>query len=135
MDIVTYLTFDGQCEAAFAHYERVFAGKILMTMRYGEAPGNTAPPDVAARIMHTRLAIGDRLLMGSDAPVGRFSKPQGFAVSVQLDNVADAERIFAALAEGGTVQMPIAETFWAARFGMLEDKFGVPWMVNCERAG
>ena len=134
MDLVTYLGFDGQCEVAFKHYEKVLGGKILMMMRNGDMPpGTPFPPGAEKRIVHARLKVGERLLMGGDAPPGRASKPQGFCANVMVDTAAEAERIFRELGEGGTIQMPIAETFWATRFGMLIDKFGVPWMVNCER--
>jgi PhnB protein len=135
-DLVTYLSFDGQCEAAFKSYEKILRGKIVMMMRYADAPadaGVAQAPETANRIMHARLEIGERRLMGGDAPSQFASKPQGFCVSVQVDDPAEAERIFRELAEGGVVQMPIGETFWAQRFGMLIDKFGTPWMVNCER--
>jgi PhnB protein len=135
-DLVTYLSFDGQCEAAFKYYEKVLSGKILMMMRYSDAPadaGMTQTPETANRIMHARLKVGDRLLMGGDAPPRFASKPQGFCVSIQVDDPADAERIFRELGEGGAVQMPIGETFWALRFGMVIDQFGTPWMVNCEK--
>jgi PhnB protein len=105
-------------------------------MRYADAlAGVDVPqtPETAARIMHARLQVGDRLLMGGDAPPQFASKPQGFCVSVQVDDPAEAERIFRGLGEGGVVQMPLGETFWAHRFGMLIDKFGTPWMVNCEK--
>ena len=134
MDLVTYLGFDGQCEAAFKHYEKVLGGKILMMMRMADAPAGTPmPPDAANRIMHARLEVGDRLLMGGDAPPGRSAKPQGFCANIMVDDPAEAERIFRDLGEGGTVTMPMSETFWAAKFGMLTDRFGVPWMVNCEK--
>lgn len=135
-DLVTYLSFDGQCEAAFRHYEKVLGGKIITMLRYADAPPEAGVPrntETANRIMHVRLDIGDRHLMGGDAPPQFASKPQGFCVSVQVDDAAEAERIFHALGEGGVVQMPIGETFWARRFGMLIDKFGTPWMVNCEK--
>jgi PhnB protein len=135
-DLVTYLSFDGQCEAAFKHYEKILGGKIQMMMRYADAPaeaGVPQNPETATRIMHARLQVGDRLLMGGDAPPQFVTKPQGFCVSVQVDDPAEAERIFLGLGDGGVVQMPIAETFWARRFGMLIDKFGTPWMVNCEK--
>lgn len=134
-DFVSYLSFDGKCEQAFKHYEKVFGGKILMMMRYSEMPAGAGPPqtpEFANRIMHARLNVGGHLLMGGDAPVNAASKPQGFCVNVQVNDPAEAERIFHALGEGGTVGMPIAETFWAKRFGMLTDQFGTPWMVNCE---
>ena len=136
-DLVTHLSFDGQCEAAFKHYEKVLGGKILMMARYADAPANAGVPqatETANRIMHARLQVGDRLLMGGDAPPQFASKPQGFCVSIQVDDPAEAERIFRELGEGGVVQMPIGETFWARRFGVLIDKFGMPWMVNCEKS-
>jgi PhnB protein len=135
-DLVTYLSFDGHCEAAFKHYEKILGGKILMMMRYADAPagaGVPQNPETAARIMHARLQVGDRTLMGADAPPQFASNPQGFSVSIQVDDAAEAERIFRALGEGGVVRMPLGETFWAQRFGMLIDKFGTPWMVNCEK--
>jgi PhnB protein len=135
-DFVTYLSFDGRCEEAFKHYEKVFKGKILMMMRHSDAPpGSGVPqnPETASRIMHARLEVGGRLLMGGDAPPHNSSKPQGFCVSVAVDDPAEAERIFGQLSEGGAIVMPIAETFWALRFGMVTDQFGTPWMVNCEK--
>ncbi len=92
------------------------------------------PPELRDKIIHARCAIADTILMGSDAPPGRYQAPQGFNVSLEFTDIAEAERIFQALADGGTVTMPVQQTFWAARFGMLTDKFGVPWMVNCEAA-
>jgi PhnB protein len=121
-DFVTYLGFDGNCEEAFKRYEKVFGGKILMMMRHSDAPaGSGVPqnPEIANRIMHARLEVGGRLLMGGDAPIHQPSKPQGFCVSVAVDDPAEAERTFRELAEGGTVKMPIAETFWVHRFGMV----------------
>jgi PhnB protein len=133
-DIVTYLSFDGQCEAAFKFYEQALRGKIVAMFRYADAPPEMpTAPEHANRIMHARLQAGERFLMGADAPPQFASKPQGFSVSLQIDEPAEAERVFGALAEGGTVKMPIGPTFWAERFGMLIDQFGIPWMVNCER--
>jgi PhnB protein len=135
-DLVTYLSFDGQCQAAFEHYEKILGGKIVMMVRYADAPPDAGVPQTPAtanRIMHARLQIADRVLMGGDAPPQFASKPQGFCVSIQVDDPAEAERVFSELGEGGVVQMPIGETFWARRFGILIDKFGTPWMVNCER--
>ena len=135
-DFVTYLSFDGDCEEAFKRYEKVFRGKILMMMRHSDAPpGSGVPqnPEVANRIMHARLEAGGRLLMGGDAPMHGPAKPQGFCVCVAVGNPAEAERVFKELSEGGTVVMPIGETFWAQRFGMVTDRFGTPWMVNCEK--
>jgi|SRR5579871_4699464 len=133
-EFTPYLGFDGRCEEAFQRYEKIFGGKILAMMRHSDAPaGSGVPqtPDVANRIMHARLQVGDRLLMGGDAPNGQ--RASGFCVSVTVDDPAEADRIFAALAEGGATTMPIGETFWAHRFGMVTDAFGIPWMVNCEK--
>ena len=134
-DLVIYLAFDGQCEEAFKFYEKALRGKMLMMMRLSDAPpGMPITPGSENRIMHARLQVGDRFLMGGDAPQHiPFSPPTGFSANIMVDTAVEAEGIFAALAEGGKVTMPIAETFWAKRFGMLTDKFGVPWMVNCEK--
>ena len=92
------------------------------------------PPEWRNKVMHARLMVGDEVLMGSDAPPGRYEGAKGFSVTLGIENPADAERIFHALAQNGTVQMPIQETFWATGFGMLVDQFGTPWMINCEKA-
>jgi PhnB protein len=84
--------------------------------------------------MHGTLTLRDRVLMGSDAPPDRYEAPKGFSLSLQLTDVGEAERVFRDLSNGGTVVMPLAPTFWAARFGMLVDRFGIPWMVNCDDA-
>ncbi len=136
-DFVSYLGFDGNCEEAFHHYADVFGGKILMMVRHSDAPaGSGVPQDPATanRIMHARLEVGGRLLMGGDAPTHiPYAKPHGFCVNATVESPAEAERIFARLAEGGTVIMPIGETFWARRFGMVNDRYGTPWMINCEK--
>ena len=134
MKINPYLSFDGNCEAAFKFYERCFGTKINAMMPYRGSPmADQTPPDWLDRIMHGNMTVGDVVLMGSDAPPDRYQKPQGITVTIGITEPAEAERVFAALADGGTVTMPLAETFWALRFGMLVDKFGIPWMVNCER--
>ncbi len=134
MHLNPYLTFNGQCEAAFRFYEQCLGGKIVMMLKHGEAPlAEQATPESRDTILHARLTWGDDVLMGSDAPSGRYQQPAGFYVSLMLGEAAEADRIFSILAEGGTVQMPLQETFWAVRFGMLVDRFGTPWMVNCEK--
>jgi PhnB protein len=139
MQLIPYLTFDGQCEAAFKFYEKVLGGKIVAMMTYGDMPadacgGSPMPDAVRKLIAHARLTVGDVTLMGGDAPQGRYQKPQGTMVNIAVTDPAQAERAFHALAEGGSVVMPIQETFWAKRFGMLTDRFGTPWMINCEKA-
>jgi len=135
MQLSPYLNFNGQCEAAFKFYERCLGGKIEAMITYAGTPAEEhAPPELRNKILHARLIVGGDALMGSDAPPDRYETPKGFSVSLQIDDPADAERIFHALAENGIVQMPIQQTFWADRFGMLVDQFGVPWMVNCGNA-
>jgi PhnB protein len=134
MQLNPYLNFKGQCEEAFKFYEQVLGGKIEAMMRFAESPmADHVPAEQRNAIIHARLSVGDQLLMGSDAPPEHFSEPHGFAVSLSIDQPAEAERVFHALADGGSVEMPIQETFWAQRFGMLRDRFGTPWMINCER--
>jgi PhnB protein len=134
MQINPYINFNGQCEAAFKFYEKVLGGKIVGTMTFGGSPmADQAPAGWQEKIMHAALKVDDSLLMGSDAP-DRYVPMQGSYVSIGVKDPAEAERIFHALAENGQVQMPIQETFWAPRFGMLVDRFGISWMVNCEPA-
>ena len=134
MQLNPYLNFNGQCEEAFRFYERCLGATIEMMMTHEQAPSaEQVPPQWRNKVMHARLSLGDKLLMGSDAPPDRYQKPQGFSVSLSVDKPADAERIFAALAEKGAVQMPIQKTFWAERFGAVIDRFGIPWMINCEQ--
>ncbi len=134
MQLNPYLAFNGECRTAFTFYEACLGGTILMMLTHADSPmAEQTAPEHRDAIMHARMAVGDKLLMGGDAPPGRYTKPAGFAVTLGIDDPAEAERVFAALSDGGSVQMPIQETFWAARFGMLIDRFGIPWMVNCEK--
>jgi PhnB protein len=134
MKLNTYLTFDGNCEAALNFYEKALGAKRLMLMRYSEAPASEGcSKEMASKIMHGRIAIGDNVIMASDAPKGRFTPQGGFSINIGVDSPKEAEHLFAALSENAKICMPIGETFWAERFGMLVDQFGVPWMVNCEK--
>jgi PhnB protein len=130
--IEAYLTFDGTCADAMRFYERTLGGKIELMMTHGESPmADQAPPGSANRIMHARLNAGGRILMASDDMPGRpYTGMHGFALSLSYPDVAEAKRIFDALAQGGQVSMPLQKTFWVEAFGMLTDKFGTPWMVN-----
>jgi PhnB protein len=129
-----YLTFDGRCEAAFKFYEKCLGGKIVAMLPFGDTPAcDHVPADHRGKIMHGRLVAGDQVLMGSDTtPEHPYEGVKGCSVAIQFNDPAEAERVFQALATNGTVTMPIQQTFWAVRFGMLVDQFGVPWMVNCE---
>jgi|SRR5262245_3724324 len=129
-----YLFFDGRCEDAFKFYAKLLGGKIeAMLPHEGTPAADHVPAEWRSKIMHAKLVVGDKVLMGSDAPPEHFDKPKGFSVTLGLSDPAEAERIFAVLAENGTVQMPLEQTFWAARFGMCVDRFGIPWMINCEQ--
>lgn len=132
MHVTTYLNFDGQCAEAFRFYEQCLGGKIEVMMPYGESPmAGQVGPEMSSRILHASLKVGELWLMGADVPSEGFVPPQGFSVMIALDDVERAERVFDALAKGGTIRMALQETFWALRFGMLVDQFGTPWMVNC----
>jgi PhnB protein len=135
MRLNPYLMFDGQCEAAFKFYARALGGTIQAMLRHGESPmAEQTPPELRDKIMHARMTVGEQTLMGSDAPSSMHQPMAGFSVTLGIDDPGEAERVFQALAEGGTVRMGIQETFWARRFGMLVDRFGTPWMINCEKA-
>jgi PhnB protein len=132
MQLNPYLLFNGQCEAAMKFYEKCLDGKITMIMTYGDSPAAShVPANMAKQVIHASLAVGDLLLQASDCPPDKYEKPQGFAVTLQIPDVAKGESVFNALANGGKVTMPFGKTFWAKGFGQLEDKFGIPWMVNC----
>jgi len=135
MQLSPYLIFNGQCEAAFKFYEECLGGKIEAMFTYAGTPVEEhVPPEWRHKILHARLIVGDRVLMGCDAPPERYKEPEGFSVSLEIKDPADAERIFNALAENGSVEMPLQKTFWSACFGMAVDRFGIPWMINCEQA-
>jgi PhnB protein len=125
-----YLHFNGNCTDALKFYAAATGGKIIAMQTYGESPAAAqSAPEFHDKVIHAQIQIGDTVIMASDAPPDRYFPPQGFSVSISADNSPDAERMFQALSEGGQVGMPMSESFFAHRFGMLTDKFGVPWMV------
>ena len=135
MQLNPYLTFNGNCEQAFKFYEQCLGGTIVTMMPYVGTPAEDhVPAPWRNKILHATLMVGGEVLMGSDAPPDRYEKAQGFSVSLMADKPADAERMFKALSSGGTVQFPLQKTFWSEAFGMLVDRFGIPWMVSCEQA-
>jgi PhnB protein len=134
MSLNPYLYFDGQCEEAFKFYEQCLGGKITFLMTYEGAPmAGQTPPGWAKKILHAGLALDDGLLEGCDAGPVEYTKPQSFGLMLRPKDIAEAERIFNALAENGTVHMPFQEYFWALRFAHVVDRFGIPWLINCEK--
>jgi PhnB protein len=132
MEVNTYLNFDGQCEDAFKFYEQCLGGQMGPIFRYGESPmAGTVSPEWQDKVMHGSLIIGSHVLMGADVPPRQFEHVKGFSLSVQIASPDEADRIFQALAENGQVVLPLEQTFWAERFGMVVDRFGIPWMINC----
>jgi PhnB protein len=135
MKTVPYLVFQGNCEEAMTFYAKALGGKIESIYRFKEAPPDMPRHEgMDDKIMHVHVVAEGAELMGSDAPPQYYQKPQGTSVSLHVETAGDAERIFNALAGGGQVTMPIAKTFWAERFGMLTDRYGIPWMVDCPAA-
>ena len=133
MDANAYLMFDGNCADAFKFYESVLDAKIEHLSTFAGSPAaEHVPPEFGDKVLHATLSIGNTKLMASDAPPGQYKKPEGISVALGLNDTARGEQIFNALSENGQVIMPYQQTFWAAGFGMCVDRFGIPWMVNCE---
>lgn len=135
MYIHAYLVFNGACEEAFNTYAKVLRGRIAMLSRFGEGPGSEEFSSADKnKVMHARLEVDDQILMASDNhPSYPYDGIKGCSISLHVDTPEEADRISNELSQGGSVQMPPQETFWARRFAMLTDRFGVPWMVNCPR--
>jgi PhnB protein len=130
MKLHTYLNFGGNCEEAFRFYEKNLGGKIEMMMRYADQPDpKNVPPGTEKLVLYVNMSIGETQLMGSDVPPERFQPMRSVYLSLAVDSSEEAERIFKLLNEGGEIFMPMAETFFAFRFGMLRDRFGTSWMI------
>jgi PhnB protein len=133
MELQPYLFFDGRCEEAIAFYQSALGAEVTMLMRYKDCPQpDMISPGSGEKVMHANLRIGGSTVLASDGQCKGQPNFQGFAVSITAADPAEAERLFAALSDGGQVQMPLAETFFSPRFGMLADRFGVSWMVYVE---
>jgi PhnB protein len=135
MKLLAHLHFKGNCREAFEYYAALFGGEIVFAITYGEMPdGANTPAAIRDRIAHARVDFGGEFLLGTDPPDDRYQAPQGFNVTALVETPGEAERVFNQLAEGGKVVMPFGQTSWAYRFGMCNDRFGIPWMINCEKA-
>ena len=137
MRMSPYLHFNGQCEEAFKFYQRVLGARIEASFPFEGTPAaDQVPAEWRKKILHARLTVAGQELLGSDPPPGRYQKPQGFSVSLDFkeQDLAEASRVFQALSENGQIGMPFGKTFWAEGFGMAVDRFGIPWIVNCEKS-
>lgn len=132
MKMSTYLAFNGQCATAFDFYQQALGGEVVEKHTFAASPmADQVPADWGDKIMHINLKVGEQYLMGCDSAEAQAGF-KGFNMVLGVDNVADAERLFAALSPNANIMMPLDKTFWAERFGMLVDQFGVTWAVNCD---
>ena len=133
MQVQPYLFFDGRCEEAIEFYKGAVGAEVTMLMRFNDSPEphppGMLPPGAESKVMHASLRIGDSTVMASDGQCLGQANFQGFSLSLSVSNDAEAERLFATLADGGKVCMPLAKTFFSSRFGMVADRFGVSWMI------
>jgi PhnB protein len=133
MQVQPYLFFDGRCEEAVEFYHRALGAEVTMLMRFKDSPtpheSGMVPPGAGDKVMHVSFRIGETTVLASDGRCEGRPSFQGFALSLTVSHEAEAERLFAALADGGQVQMPLTQTFFASRFGMVADRFGVSWMI------
>jgi PhnB protein len=132
MALHPYLMFGGNCREAFTRYQEIFGGELTVLSMADAPPEVPVAEGQADLVMHAALMFDGQLLMASDDPSPDFGPVQGMQVNYSVADVAEAERVFEALADGGTTTMPMDETFWSPRFGMCVDRFGTPWMVNAE---
>ena len=137
MRVEPYLFFNGRTEEAIEYYRRALGAEVTMLMRFRDSPeppqAGMVPPGAEDKVMHSSFSVGDTTIMASDGNCQGQPSFQGFSLSITAANEAEAERKFAALAEGGTVQQPLIETFFSPRFGMVADRFGVSWMITVQR--
>jgi PhnB protein len=135
MKLGTHLTFNGRCEEAFKFYEKCLGGTLGTLLTYGDSPmAAQVPPEWRGKIVHAALRVGNVDLTGVERLAKDYEAPKGFYVLLGVDTPAQTERIFHLLAEKGVIRMPLQETFWSVRFGIVVDQFGIPWEINCEAA-
>jgi PhnB protein len=129
MQVQPYIFFDGRCEEAAEFYKQALGATVTMAMRFKDSPQPVQPPAIPEKIMHMQMTIGDTTVLASDGHCKGNASFQGFALTLVVKTDAEAQRFFAALSDGGQVQMPLAKTFFSSNFGMLSDRFGVMWMI------
>jgi PhnB protein len=132
MKLVPYLNFYGQCEEAMNFYKDVLGGEVLGIHRFGDSP-MSVDENMKSKIMHMGIKFGDNILYASDGMESKPVEGNRYTLSINIDSPSEAEKVFSKLSEGGNITMPIQATFWAERFGMFKDKYGVTWMINCEK--
>ncbi len=133
MKFEPYFEFDGNCAEAMSFYAALFSGSVEVAVTWGKSPMKTdVPHGYEDKLMHASLRFGDQHIMGSDALPGRYARGSAVTISIAVSSVSEGQRIFDALADEGKVLMPFQKMFWAEGFGQLTDRFGIPWMVNCE---
>jgi PhnB protein len=133
MQMNPYLNFNGQCEAAFKFYGQCLGGQVGAIFRYaGTSLSHQVPTDWQDKVMHGSVTIGEQVLLGADVAPDRYEEPKGVSLSLQMTSTTEAERIFHMLGKDGSVVIPLEKTFWAARFGVLVDRFGIRWLINCD---
>ena len=132
MQVSPYLSFQGDCEAAFTLYAQTLGGQVGELFRYGGSPmAGDVPPDWQNKVMHGSVTIGSLVLMGADIAPDKYEAPKGLSMSLHMKSTADGERIYQALSTGGTVVMPAGATFWAELFAVVIDPYGIQWSINC----
>ena len=131
MSLTAHLVFDGRCAEAFAFYAELFGGRVEFQMSWGASPAaDTVPGNFRDKIVHASLRVGGVEMVGADVPPEQYARPQGFYVLMRAGDAAAAEKIFATLAEGGEVKMPLGQTFWSPRFGVVVDRYAIPWEIT-----
>lgn len=138
MKVQPYLNFDGRCEEAVEFYKQALGAEVLMLLRLKDSPEPPppgSPPIEGNKVMHVAFRIGDATIMASDCHAGQSVRFQGFSLSLSVKTQAEADRLFAALSQGGRVEMPLSKTFFSPHFGIVTDKFGMSWMVVMEQPG
>jgi len=132
MRLIAYLNYDGDCRAAFDFYREALGGELVARFTYAESPmADEIPLESIDRIMHCALQVGGATLMGADGPPPYAPAGVGTCINIDVESAEEAERIYEALSAGGTIMMPLQETFWALRWASFTDRFGKPWMINC----